>query len=97
MTKRIPYLSGGILLLLVLTLALLPGGTGHTAAAEVAPRFRDYYDQHDGMRVLGIAHLPLEQVNGYPAQLFEKGRIEEHRQDTTNPTGPLCTGGSPTN
>jgi hypothetical protein len=37
------------------------------------------------MRVLGIAHMPLEQVNGYPAQLFEKGRIEDHRQDTTHP------------
>jgi hypothetical protein len=69
--ERTPYPSGGILLLLALTLTLLPDGTGHAAAAEIDPRFRDYYDQHDGMRVLGIAHMPLEQVNGYPTQLFE--------------------------
>jgi hypothetical protein len=37
------------------------------------------------VRVLGIAHMPLEQVNGYPAQLFEKGCIEDHRQDTIHP------------
>ncbi len=74
-----------VILLAALILALLPAGISHAAAAEVDPRFRDYYDQHDGMRVLGIAHMPLEQANGYPAQLFEKGRIEDHRSDTINP------------
>jgi hypothetical protein len=47
----------------------------------VAEPFRTYYQQHQGMRVLGYPLTDLTEANGYAAQYFEKGRIEDHRRD----------------
>lgn len=44
-------------------------------------RFASYYQTRDGLRLLGAA-LSLETVvSGYPAQYFEKGRLEDHAAD----------------
>lgn len=52
---------------------------------SVAEPFLDFYNAHQGRQVLGIPLTGLVQVNGYPAQYFEKGRMEDHRKDTSNP------------
>jgi hypothetical protein len=68
---------------LVLTPALAGAQSGATGVAEP---FRDYYARHQGMRVLGhplTGQIELE--GGYPAQLFEKGRIEDHRREVAEP------------
>ena len=51
----------------------------------VAPVFVNYYSLVDGPRTLGQAISPLLQVNGVPAQYFEKARLEDRR--STNTTG----------
>lgn len=66
---------------LVLTTAivlavLLPVAARATPAID--ERFRDYYEQYQGLRVLGYPLTELVTVDGHPAQYFEKGRIEDH-------------------
>ena len=53
--------------------------------AEVDPIFRDFYSRYQGLRVLGNPVGERTQVAGFAAQYFEKGRIEDHRSETTNP------------
>ncbi|MBK9714465.1 MAG: GerMN domain-containing protein [Kouleothrix sp.] len=65
-------------------LLLLPAGAARGAPAVAEP-FRDYYARHQGIRVLGNPLTDLLEAGGYPAQYFEKGRIEDHRRDVSNP------------
>lgn len=81
------------LAVLVLALALMPGTAGSAPTAlEVAEPFRAYYNAHQGMRVLGSPLTGLVHVDGYPAQYFEKGRIEDHRAETHDPTWAFMYG-----
>lgn len=73
------------LLALAALISLLPPIGAARAATVVDERFRDYYNQHQGMRVLGSPLTNLTEANGYPAQYFEKGRIEDHRSEITHP------------
>jgi len=52
---------------------------------DIAEPFRDYYTRHQGIRVLGYPLTELVQADGYMAQYFEKGRIEDHRRDVVTP------------
>ncbi|MCW5854094.1 MAG: hypothetical protein KIT87_28765, partial [Anaerolineae bacterium] len=52
-------------------------GVSVTSSA-VAPWFRRYYDTYDGLRLLGQPLTAPASVDGWPAQLFEKGRVEDH-------------------
>jgi hypothetical protein len=74
-----------------LVLLLVP-----TQAAQVGPPvaepFRDYYAQHQGIRVLGYPLTDLVEVDGYTAQYFEKGRIEDHRATEPNPNWQFTYG-----
>jgi hypothetical protein len=70
-----PWLGGAALIL-----ALLPSAVTR-AGPDVAEPFRAYYEQHEGLRVLGYPITDLMEVNGYAAQYFEKGRLEDHRVD----------------
>ena len=72
------------LALCVLLLALLRPGPAN-AQSDVAEPFRDYYEQHQGMRVLGSPLTALTEHGGYPAQYFEKGRLEDHRGEVADP------------
>jgi hypothetical protein len=48
----------------------------------VDARFQAYYDQVDGPRTMGSAiSRPTTTVDGYPAQYFEKARLEDRRSD----------------
>ena len=51
----------------------------------VAARFSGFYYQYDGLRLLGNAISAESIVNGYPAQYFEKGRIEDHQGESSDP------------
>lgn len=66
------------LIIPALLLVALPVDVGY-AAPGVAEPFQDYYTQHQGVRVLGEPLSDLLEVDGLPAQYFEKGRIEDHR------------------
>ena len=79
MSKRTGH-RGAALLISLLILVSLP--TSETQAqSQVADRFRDYFRRHDGMRVLGSPLTGLVVTDDYPAQYFEKGRLEDHRAD----------------
>ncbi len=67
-------------------LALLPLAAAHALTGSyVAPPFRSFYAAHDGMRVLGPPRTGLRTIQGYPAQYFEKGRLEDHRKEVQDP------------
>jgi hypothetical protein len=65
---------------LMMIVAFMPGGLAH-ADRGVAEPFRAYYDQYQGMRVLGYPMTDLIEANGYVVQYFEKGRIEDHHAE----------------
>jgi hypothetical protein len=71
--------------LAIISLALMATGTAN-ARLEVAEPFSDYYHSHQGLRVLGYPLGGLVTFDGHPAQYFEKGRIEDHRGETSDPT-----------
>lgn len=73
------------LLLASLVLLIFVSSMANAQNRSVAPTFQHYYNNHQGMRVLGLPHTDLIMVNGYPAQYFEKGRMEDHRSETSNP------------
>jgi hypothetical protein len=86
--------------LVALFLLVAPSWAGPTRAAfadtlpvpSVAQRFQSYYDQHDGLRVLGNPVTDGLYVYSYPAQYFEKGRIEDHRGESPNPDWAFAYG-----
>lgn len=51
----------------------------------VTSRFVDYYNSHDGWRVLGRALSSEVTVDGWPSQYFEKGRLEDHSRVVSDP------------
>jgi hypothetical protein len=55
------------------------------AQPAIAPPFVDYYARHAGMRLLGAPLTGLVMADGVPAQYFDKGRLEDHRQTATDP------------
>ena len=63
-----------------------------SAAAEVDPLFSDFYSKYQGIRVLGNPVGGLNSIAGFAAQYFEKGRIEDHRSETTNPAWAFMYG-----
>jgi hypothetical protein len=67
-------------IIIVVILALLPSEAAR-AVPMVAEPFRAYYDQHQGIRVLGYPLTGLVEADGYVAQYFEKGRLEDHRPE----------------
>jgi lipoprotein-anchoring transpeptidase ErfK/SrfK len=80
-------------LFVVAAILLLPSGSAVAMTdTYVARPFRVYYRDHQGMRVLGYSRTLLIQAGGYPAQYFEKGRIEDHRAETADPTWAIMYG-----
>lgn len=69
---------------LILMLLPLSGGAAG-AAPGVHARFQQYYEQYQGLRVLGHPLTDLTQAGGYPAQYFEKGCIEDHQGAGADP------------
>jgi hypothetical protein len=63
-----------------LLLALFPITVVHSRPVIAEP-FRAYYQTHHGPRLLGLPLTDLLEVAGYPAQYFEKGRLEDHHAD----------------
>src|SRR5690349_18751639 len=63
-----------------LLMALAPFRSA-VAGPAVAEPFRAYYEQHQGVRVLGCPITGLVEINGHQAQYFEKGRLEDHRAE----------------
>lgn len=72
--------------------ALLLPTVAALATPAIDARFRDYYNQRQGIRVLGYPLTELVDVAGYPAQYFEKGRIEDHRAEVTDPNWAFMYG-----
>jgi spore germination protein GerM len=81
--RRIQYI-GVWLAVSALLLMLLPHDLARAQTAIAEP-FREYYEQHQGLRLLGRPLSGLTEVAGYPAQYFEKGRLEDHRVALDDP------------
>lgn len=82
-----------LLAALAFALGLVPlFSTGAAATPGVSERFVDYYNAHQGLRVLGNPLTELVEVQRYPAQYFEKGRIEDHTAEVTNPNWQFMYG-----
>jgi hypothetical protein len=80
------HLSRACLVAVLLALTFAPANRAASASSfTVAEPFVDYYNIHDGVRVLGYPLTGLVEVSGYPAQYFEKGRIEDHGREVTDP------------
>ena len=79
-------------------LAFLSSGQAQ-ASTTVAEPFRAYYEQHQGMRILGYPITGLIEANGYQAQHFEKGRQNKVGASGTNThqrhIAHLCRPGPP--
>jgi hypothetical protein len=75
------------LISVIALVVLLPVGAAQAAqpGSDIDPLFRDYYNRHQGIRLLGYPLTALVEAEGFPAQYFEKGRIEDHRRDVSNP------------
>ncbi len=75
-------------LTLLITILLLWLSTDITHAEPdlpIAPPFRAYYWQHEGIRTLGLVQSDLITQDGIATQYFEKGKIEYH-PDILDPT-----------
>ncbi len=83
MSSLQPKRTMALTALLVLSMLVIAPAQAATAVAEP---FQEYYAQHQGLRVLGPPISDLVEVQGFPAQYFEKGRIEDHRSMEQNPT-----------
>ncbi|HEY0736097.1 MAG TPA: GerMN domain-containing protein [Herpetosiphonaceae bacterium] len=83
-------------LLIVLTIAAVFAGSAArvmaTPLADVADPFRDYYNRHEGIRVLGYPVTDLVEADGWTVQYFEKGRIEDHRAVIADPNWAFLYG-----
>ncbi len=77
---------------IVLALLLPVAAQAAQAGPGVAEPFRDYYNQHQGIRVLGYPLTGLVEADGYAAQYFEKGRIEDHRDEIVEPAWAFMYG-----
>jgi hypothetical protein len=80
------------LLLASIGLLILTSSIVAAQSYTVASPFQSYYASYDGMRILGHPRTNLTTVNGYAAQYFEKGRMEDHRGETSNPAWGLMYG-----
>ncbi|MEO6458215.1 MAG: GerMN domain-containing protein [Chloroflexia bacterium] len=76
---------------LIATLLSVQGGSA-AQTQQVAAPFRDYYNRHQGIRVLGHPLSGIMQIEGLPAQYFEKGRIEDHRARIADPQWAFAYG-----
>ncbi|MDP9317168.1 MAG: GerMN domain-containing protein, partial [Chloroflexota bacterium] len=93
--RYVVWLCGILLLMMMAPLGLLEASPAHAArvpAFQVAAPFRDYYAEHQGLRVLGVPLTGLLEVDGHPAQYFEKGRLEDHRDEVTDPSWAFMYG-----
>ncbi len=63
-----------------------------TIAWPVLSRFAEYYDAHDGYRLLGTAISLQIETGGHASQYFEKGRLEDHSGESPDPNWQLMYG-----
>lgn len=66
-------------------------GGGHASPA-VDPVFFDYYQTHDGERLLGAPVTGARQEDGKTVQYFEKGKLEDHRKTVSDPAWQFSYG-----
>ena len=77
--SRRRYVMLGLGLIVALASLLQITATEAINGSYIGRPFRQFYREHQGMRVLGAPQTGIREVAGYPAQYFEKGRLEEHR------------------
>lgn len=58
----------------------------------IAQPFHTYYWNHQGDRVLGNVQSVLMENDGYGVQYFEKGRLEDHSSQISDPAWHIMTG-----
>ena len=80
-----------LLVLLALVAALSPTPIAR-AQLGIERRFAAYYQEHDGIRLLGDPRTLLHEAEGFPAQYFDKGRIEDHQGAVVDPAWAFMFG-----
>lgn len=81
----------GVLGLLALLAALRPAPLAR-ARFGVELRFLPYHRSRDSTRLLGYPLSHLHAVEGFPAQYFDKARIEDHRGAVDDPLWGMMLG-----
>jgi hypothetical protein len=85
-----------VVMLCLLTLLALgapaPAPLARAQLVGVEGRFAPYYQDHDGIRLLGHPLTQLHEVEGFAVQYFEKGRLEDHRGAVANPAWAMMLG-----
>lgn len=83
---------GTVLILLLLCVPLVAQAQQMPSDEAVAEPFVQHYWRYQGDRVLGLVQSPLMDMYGYPVQYFEKGRLEDHSHETSDPAWQLMYG-----
>lgn len=89
---RVRFLAIIILMSICLGMSTTSPPTHAQQSNYLSEPFLTYYWTHEGIRTLGLVNSVLVHLNGYPSQYFEKGRLEDHRAEVSNPTWALMYG-----
>jgi lipoprotein-anchoring transpeptidase ErfK/SrfK len=74
-------------------LSLLPWSSAFALGENyVGRQFRQFYESRDGIRILGHPQGGIRTIGGYPSQYFEKGRLEDHRNEVKDGAWSLMYG-----
>ncbi len=82
--RQFSYFSTIVFVLAILSLQSLSPGQVHAQTVSdtaIAQPFVSHYWRYRGERSLGLVQSALMEINGYPVQYFEKGRLEDHSRD----------------
>lgn len=81
-------------LMMAVSLLIVPTATQAQVSSQeaVAKPFINHYWNNNGQRVLGYAQTLMLDGGGYPVQYFEKGRIEDHSLETSDPRWQIMYG-----
>ncbi len=71
---------------------LAPASVARAQLVGVEGRFAPYYQNHEGIRLLGYPLTQLHEVEGFAVQSFEKGRLEDHQGAVANPAWAMMLG-----
>lgn len=89
---RYPVILLAVVMLVLLGLA--PSGAHAQATTDntIARPFVSHYWRYSGDQVLGLVQTYMMERDGYNVQYFEKGRLEDHSNETADPRWAVMYG-----
>lgn len=94
MLRHNRHIIVSLIITLMLGLAVSPPMLqAETESSDIlAQPFVTYYWRYQGQRVLGYVQSPLLTADGYAVQYFEKGRLEDHSKESSDPAWAVTYG-----